>query len=82
MIHLEAVRRLKQAGIRLRRTVYITFVPGEYILENNKPIMIEIFIWTLFIFYLNYNNIMNKLKTCIISVFLYYFHFYMLYKKL
>ncbi|KAJ0179721.1 hypothetical protein K1T71_004312 [Dendrolimus kikuchii] len=31
MFHLEAVRRLKNAGIRLRRTVHITFVPDEEI---------------------------------------------------
>ncbi|CAK1604496.1 unnamed protein product [Parnassius mnemosyne] len=31
MIHLEAVRRLKQAGIKLKRTVHISFVPDEEI---------------------------------------------------
>lgn len=28
MMHLEAVRRLKTAGVRLKRTVHISFVPG------------------------------------------------------
>ncbi|CAG4941322.1 unnamed protein product [Parnassius apollo] len=31
MIHLEAVRRLKQASIQLKRTVHISFVPDEEI---------------------------------------------------
>lgn len=29
MIYLETVRRLKEAGIRLKRTVHISFVPGK-----------------------------------------------------
>jgi aminoacylase len=28
--YLEAVRRLKSKGIRLRRTIHISFVPGDY----------------------------------------------------
>ncbi|XP_075970877.1 aminoacylase-1-like [Anticarsia gemmatalis] len=31
MMHLEAVRRLKTAGVRLQRTVHISFVPDEEI---------------------------------------------------
>ncbi|XP_075970876.1 aminoacylase-1-like [Anticarsia gemmatalis] len=31
MMHLEAVRRLKNAGVRLKRTVHISFVPDEEI---------------------------------------------------
>lgn len=31
MMHLEAIRRLKDAGVRLKRTVHITFVPDEEI---------------------------------------------------
>ncbi|KAJ8732962.1 hypothetical protein PYW07_015561 [Mythimna separata] len=31
MMHLEAVRRLKNAGVRLKRTIHITFVPDEEI---------------------------------------------------
>ncbi|CAH2075524.1 unnamed protein product, partial [Iphiclides podalirius] len=31
MMHLEAVRRLKQAGVKLKRTVHISFVPDEEI---------------------------------------------------
>ncbi|KAJ8731797.1 hypothetical protein PYW08_014527 [Mythimna loreyi] len=31
MMHLEAVRRLKEAGVRLKRTIHITFVPDEEI---------------------------------------------------
>jgi aminoacylase len=29
--HLEAVRRLKEAGRRLKRTIHLTFVPDEEI---------------------------------------------------
>ena len=32
MQYLEAVRRLKQAGVKLSRTIHITFVPGSHIL--------------------------------------------------
>lgn len=30
MAHLEAVRKLKNSGVRLKRTVHISFVPGKF----------------------------------------------------
>jgi aminoacylase len=34
--YLEAIRRLKKAGVKLSRTLHISFVPGELTQENNE----------------------------------------------
>lgn len=52
--YLEAIRYLKQNGVKLRRTVHISFVPGK--LSENKQFFYAVHSWTtrksFFIIYL------------------------------